>query len=138
MYLRKARKGTLLVNEGKSLYFVEPFTVGCRKYLQHVGTVLETEQVFCVTETLEGRSSIPAVGLCFSVDQITIKTPNRLHLCLIEFIDWRYSQSGGGVFSTPLVNYRGLGQINTCRQVPLQVSFSEKPKFRVWCLYSYL
>jgi hypothetical protein len=30
------------------------------------------------------------------MDQITIKTPNpkcRLYLCLIEFIDWRYSQS---------------------------------------------
>ncbi len=31
-----------------------------------------------------------------SIDQITIKTPNpkcRLYWCLIEFIDWRYSQS---------------------------------------------
>ncbi len=32
------------------------------------------------------------------MDQITIKTPNpsfRLYWCLIEFIDWRYSQSFG-------------------------------------------
>jgi hypothetical protein len=31
-----------------------------------------------------------------TIDQITVKTPNpkcRLYLCLIEFIDWRYSQS---------------------------------------------
>ncbi len=32
----------------------------------------------------------------FPMDQIIIKTPNlkfRLYWCLIEFIDWRYSQS---------------------------------------------
>ena len=32
----------------------------------------------------------------YSMDQITIKTPNhkcRFYWCLIEFIDWRYSQS---------------------------------------------
>ncbi len=32
----------------------------------------------------------------------------------------------------------GLRQINTCRQVPFLVKFSEKPTFRVWCLYRYL
>ncbi len=32
----------------------------------------------------------------------------------------------------------GLRQVNTCRQVPFLVNFSEKPKFRVWCLYRYL
>ncbi len=32
----------------------------------------------------------------------------------------------------------GLRQINTYRQVPLQVNFLEKPTFRIWCLYSYL
>jgi hypothetical protein len=34
------------------------------------------------------------IGWC--MDQITIKTPNpkcRLYWCLIEFMDWRYSQS---------------------------------------------
>ncbi len=31
----------------------------------------------------------------------------------------------------------GPRQINTCRQVPLLVNFSEKPTFRVWCLYRY-
>jgi hypothetical protein len=33
-----------------------------------------------------------------TMDQISIKTPNpkcRLFWCLIEFIDWRYSQSCG-------------------------------------------
>ncbi len=36
------------------------------------------------------------VGAPQCMNQITIKTPNpkrRLHWCLIEFIDWRYSQS---------------------------------------------
>jgi hypothetical protein len=32
----------------------------------------------------------------------------------------------------------GLGQINTCRQVPLLLNFEEKSTFRVWCLYIYL
>jgi hypothetical protein len=41
------------------------------------------------------------------MDRISIRTPNpkfRLYWCLIEFIDWRYSQSCWLVFSTPLVN----------------------------------
>jgi hypothetical protein len=41
-----------------------------------------------------------------AMDQISIKTPNpkcRLYWCLIEFIDWRYSQLYIGIF-TPLVN----------------------------------
>jgi hypothetical protein len=32
----------------------------------------------------------------------------------------------------------GLGQINACRQVPLQDNLVEKTTFRVWCLHSYL
>ncbi len=32
----------------------------------------------------------------------------------------------------------GGGQINTCRQIPLQVNFEEKTTLRVWCLFSYL
>ncbi len=37
-----------------------------------------------------------ATAHTFFMDQITIKTPNpkcRFYWCLIEFIDWRYSQS---------------------------------------------
>ncbi len=128
------------------------------------------------------------------MDQITVKTPNpkcRLHCCLIEFIDWRYSQScwyfwpllwssaplsfslvdlpppppcvnsiytvcnrgeGGwnqvvwrastGVLHSVLDQTKptklfyhpnknlggegGLRQINTCRQIPLQVNFKER------------
>jgi hypothetical protein len=37
-----------------------------------------------------------------------------------------------------LYHPRGPQTENTCRQVPLQVNFLEKPTFRVWCLYSYL
>ncbi len=118
------------------------------------------------------------------MDQITIKTPNpkcRLYWCLIDFIDWKYSQSccyfrpalrsiapltfslvgsptlplfpvwistytvvftrlqcvrGGGVWAHSKGG--GLGQIKTCRQVPLLVIFLEISTFRVWCLYRYL
>ncbi len=111
------------------------------------------------------------------MDQISIKTPNpkcRLYCCLLEFVDWRNSQSCW--YFTLLVNQRpsnlltgssapappplpcvnkyrgtcfhtvcngggwigGLRQINTCRQVPLLVSFLKKLTFRVWCLYRYL
>jgi hypothetical protein len=37
-----------------------------------------------------------AVAMGSHIDHITIKTPNpicRLYWCLLEFIDWRYSQS---------------------------------------------
>jgi hypothetical protein len=41
-------------------------------------------------------TACPARPNTKSMDQITIKTPNskcRLYWCLIEFIDWRYSQA---------------------------------------------
>jgi hypothetical protein len=44
-------------------------------------------------------------------------------------------------FTTPNKNLGGKGflrQINTCRQIPLQVNFLRKDDLRVWCLYSYL
>ncbi len=42
--------------------------------------------------------SVQPIGTTYewTMDQISIKTPNpkcRLHWCLIELIDWRYSQS---------------------------------------------
>jgi hypothetical protein len=66
------------------------------------------------------------------MDQITVKTPNpkwRLYWRLIEFIDWRYSQS----CSTPLVNYR-TSNLLTGSPLPL-------PHFPVWistgiCIYT--
>jgi hypothetical protein len=44
------------------------------------------------------RACMIALGYVneYAMDQITIKTPNpkcRLYWCLIEFIDWRYSES---------------------------------------------
>jgi hypothetical protein len=45
---------------------------------------------------------------------------------------YSYSVAGGGG-----EGIGGLRQVNTCRQVPLLVSFLEKPTFRVWCLYRY-
>ncbi len=62
--------------------------------------------IFMLFEELPKHNCRPwSVGFCFTsgavqlarvMDQITIKTPNpkcRLYLCLIEFIDWRYSLS---------------------------------------------
>ncbi len=87
----------------------------------------------------------------------------RLYWCLIEFIDWRYSQScryfrpalvkhcpsalytythtvwkGGGVWGHRRVG--ALKQINTCRQVSLlvPVHFEEKADIEGWCLYIYI
>jgi hypothetical protein len=54
-----------------------------------------------------GAAGVAAVRAAMRpYDQITIKTPNpkcRLYWFLIEFIDWRYSQSCW-YFPTPLVN----------------------------------
>ncbi len=52
----------------------------------------------------EGAVRPATVGIIKDMDQISKKTPSpkcRLYWCLIEFIDWRYSQL---VFSTSLVN----------------------------------
>ena len=45
---------------------------------------------------LQGGTQEHGAGRGKCIDQITLKTPNpecRLYWCLIEFIDWRYSQS---------------------------------------------
>ena len=58
-------------------------TVECRTFTR-VGNLYGFYELFMVVQ-LHG-----------SIDQITIKTPNpkcRLYCCLIEFIDWRNSQS---------------------------------------------
>jgi hypothetical protein len=48
-------------------------------------------------ETMLIRKTLHVIRVIYtSMDQITIKTPDpkcRLYCCLIEFIDWRYSQS---------------------------------------------
>ncbi len=59
-----------------------------------------------VTMATAATASVPSGGgtqatadsgkIVQAIDQISIKTPNpkcRLYWCLIEFIDWRYSQS---------------------------------------------
>ncbi len=94
-----------------------------------------------------------------SMDQISIKTPNpkgRIYWCLLEFIDWMScwyfrpllwtSAALPSLVHLPpslppsLCEQQGIGglrQINTCRQVPLLVTFF-KQTFRVWYLFRYL
>jgi hypothetical protein len=47
-------------------------------------------------EVVGGENAETTLVFVHNIDQLTIKTPNpkcRLYWCLIEFIDWRYSQS---------------------------------------------
>ncbi len=81
------------------LLFISGFvTVNVKKYTKFrsrplVTYIYNTCWVF-VCLILKSRKSMT---LCINdMDQITIRTPNpkcRLYWCLIEFIDWRYSQS---------------------------------------------
>jgi hypothetical protein len=53
------------------------------------------------------RSTRHQHGRCLPMDLLAVKTPNpkcRLYWCLIEFIDWRYSQSCW-YFRPSFVNY---------------------------------
>ena len=74
-----------------------------------------------------------------SMDKITKKTPNlkcRLYWCLIEYIDWRYSQSCW--YFRPLL---WTSAPLTFLLVHLPSPLPSVNKYRlglVWCLYSFL
>jgi hypothetical protein len=56
----------------------------------------QTQQRTCVLRLYSRISNVLLYLIGFRMYQITVKTPNpkcRLYWCLIEFIDWRYTQS---------------------------------------------
>ncbi len=102
-----------------------------------------------------GRDLLPRCLL--PMEEITIKTPNskcRLYQCIIEFIDWRYSQSCWYfrplLWTMPLYLYvyvqylyseyqgRWKGPQTPDAKFLYRSIFKKRTTLMIWCHYSYL
>jgi hypothetical protein len=93
--------------------------------LQYMTQTLQ-DPPLCSSIDLKEGPATPG-GRVLSIDQIAIKTPTpkcRLYWCLIEFIDWRYSQSCG-CFDP------------SCKLAPLYLLSSSPPSPPLPCVNKY-